>query len=450
LRGGGADSRAKAAAGVLEGYLPVTVLASQPKAAPARWTGSGERLAFCVSVAVVLTFSQFWVMPLAGPNGNADASSLIIALYFPAYLAALALALTAAPQTLMAALRAPLLAALIALIFISRVWSIDPGVTFRRGIAVFFTTLAGLAIAARYEWPRLLEVLAAAFALIAVCCIGLALALPSYGRMSDLFPGAWRGVWFEKNALGDNMSIGCIVFCAAAILNPVRRRLWCVMAGVAFALILLSTSKTSLVSLMIGLAMLGFVALVKRGPVIAVITTFVGVTAAAALGFALYFASDVFFALLGKDATLTGRTQLWAGVLPQIYTRPWTGFGYGAVWNDKTIWGPLAWISKRAGFVALHAHNSWLEIWLGIGYVGLGIWALYFAETWVRGLVAAYRAPGGYFALPFLAVYSLMTLTETVAAVYNDFVWVIFVAVAVKLATPSAPAEPANRAAPWP
>jgi len=430
-------------------------MASPRTAAEPRWGDEAGRVGFCASVGVVLTFSQFWVMPLAGPSGNADASSLIIALYFPAYLVALGLGLVALPRTLTAALRAPLLAALICLIFISRIWSIDPGVTFRRGVAVFFTTLAGLVIAARYDWPRLLEVLATAFAVIAVCCIGLAVLLPSYGRMSDLFPGAWRGVWFEKNALGDNMSVGCIVFCAAAILNPQRRRLWAAMAIVAFGLILLSTSKTSLISLTLGLSALVFVALVKRGPVVAVITTFLAVTGAAVLGFALYFASDAFFALIGKDATLTGRTKVWAAVLPQIQTRPWTGFGYGAVWSDKTIWGPLAWISKRAGFVALHAHNSWLEIWLGVGYIGLGLWALYFIETWMRALIAAYRRPGGYFALPFMVVFSLMTLTETVVAVYNDFIWVIFVAVAVKLACPSAPSaiawgEGENRAAPWP
>ncbi len=435
----------------------MTLLASQQTAAAAGWRSAGGALGFCACVAVVLTFSQAWVMPLVGPDGDSDASGLIIALYFPAYLVALALALTTFAKTAAAALRAPLLAALIGLVFVSMVWSIDPGVTFRRGVALFFTTLAGLALAARYEWPRLLEVLATAFAVIAVCCVGLAVALPSYGRMTELFPGAWRGVWFEKNALGDNMSIGCIIFCAAAILNPARRRLWTAMTVPAFGLILLSTSKTSLVSLMIGFAALAFVFLVKRGPVMAVITTFISVTATAALGFVLYFASDAAFALLGKDATLTGRTKLWDGVLPQILTRPWTGFGYGAVWNDKGIWGPLAWISKRAGFVAQHAHNSWLEIWLGIGYGGLAIFALYFAQTWVRGLIAAYRRPGGYFALPFLTVFSLMTLTESVVAVYNDFIWVIFVAMAAKLAAPAAsgptasgPAALTNRAAPWP
>ena len=39
-------------------------------------------------------------------------------------------------------------------------------------------------------------------------------------------------------------------------------------------------------------------------------------------------------------------------------------------------------------------------------------------------------------ALPFVLVYGLVTLTESIAVVYNDFRWVMFVAVAVKLTYP--------------
>jgi exopolysaccharide production protein ExoQ len=406
-------------------------------------TGFKDQAAFLTSVLVFLTFTQCWVMPLTGPNGDAEASTLIRTLYFPVYAAALVLAVAGWRETLFAAVRAPLLWMLIALVFISTLWSIDPSVTVRRGVALLFTTLAGLALASRYDWPRLVEVFAVALAITAAACFVFGAFVPSYGRMTDLFPGAWRGVWFEKNGLGDNMTVACIVFAAAAILIPKRRWLWGGMIGLALTLILLSTSKTSLVSLVIGMGALVFVVLAKRGPALSVIVTFVGVTVLGVLGVTIYFASDVFFALLGKDATLTGRTKLWAGVLNQVHTRPWTGFGYAAVWNDTSIWGPLAWISKQAKFVATHAHNSWLEVWLGLGYVGLALWVLFFAEAWIRSFAAAYRSPAGYFALPFLVVYSLMTLTESVAIVYNDFIWVMFVAVAVKLAVPSRSTTPA-------
>ncbi len=406
-------------------------------AQPVERSRAQDRLAFWTSVLMVLTFTQFWVMPLTGPDGDAEASTLIRLLYFPAYLAALVLAATNLRRTFFAAVRTPLLWALLGMVFVSIIWSVDPATTERRGVAVLFTTLAALVVAARYEWPRFLEVLATALAIVVGACFFLGLFMPRYGRMTDLFPGAWRGVWYEKNGLGNNMSIACVLFCATALLNPKRWRRWTVMAGLALLLVLLSRSKTSLVALVIGLGALGFVFTVRRGPARAVLATFLAVTAILAVGFTLYFASDAFFTLIGKDATLTGRTKLWAGVLAQIHQRPWTGFGYGAVWNNQDLWSPLAWITKRAKFVAVHSHNSWLEVWLGLGYVGLSLWALFFTEVWVRALWAAYRRPWGYFALPFLVIYSLLTLTETVAVVYNDFMWVIFAALGVKLALPS-------------
>jgi hypothetical protein len=49
-------------------------------------------------------------------------------------------------------------------------------------------------------------------------------------------------------------------------------------------------------------------------------------------------------------------------------------------------------------------------------------------------ITAVFSRPGAYLALPFLVIYSLLTLTESVAVTYNDVRWTIFVALAVKLA----------------
>ena len=157
------------------------------------------------------------------------------------------------------------------------------------------------------------------------------------------------------------------------------------------------------------------------------------------------FASDFVFGLLGKDATLTGRTKIWSAVMRQIDERPWQGFGYAATWDDTGPWGPLAWIVHDSGFRPHHAHNSWLEQWLALGLPGLIAWSAFFAQTLVANIVALYREKGAYLALPFFLVYALMTLSESIAVQYNDMRWAIFVALAVKLALPDN--EPARRAA---
>jgi hypothetical protein len=59
-----------------------------------------------------------------------------------------------------------------------------------------------------------------------------------------------------------------------------------------------------------------------------------------------------------------------------------------------------------------------------------------FLQTVILAVVAIYRDKGAYLAVPFLVVYGVTSLTESVAVNYNDFRWVIFVALAVKLCWP--------------
>ncbi|HUO21544.1 MAG TPA: O-antigen ligase [Caulobacteraceae bacterium] len=397
---------------------------------------AGDVAAFCLSVLIILIYSQAWMAPLFGAAADESASGLIRDMYFPAYGAALAVIALSLKDTGRAMLRQPLLLLILTICSASILWSVAPDATERRIVAITFTTLGGVAVGARYRWSQLAEVLATTFAVLAVLSFLAGAFAPAIGRMTVLFPGAWRGLWQEKNALGGNMTIAFVVFVAAAMLEPRRRRLWGAMAVLAVVLVILSTSKTSLVSLMLGGSAMAFVALARRGPIMGVISSFGAVVVIfAALAF-VFFAADVAFAFLGKDATLTGRTNIWQGVMYEIRQRPWLGYGYGAVWDDKTGWGPVYWITKIAGFRAAHAHNSWLEQWLGLGVAGLAAWSLYFAQTLILAIVAVYRDKGAYLALPFILVYGLVSLTESIAVVYNDFRWVMFVAVAVKLAYP--------------
>ncbi len=386
-------------------------------------------VAFALGVAVVLTFSQGWVMPLLGPNGDPEASGFVRALYAPGYLAGAVLAWSGRRRLVTLAARAPLLWPPLVVIALSCLWSIDPGVSGRRAVALGFTVLGGLGLAARFDWGELVEAVAAAFALLVLGSYGLGLGKPDWGRMTELFPGAWRGLWMEKNALGDFMAVGCTAFAAAAWLNPRRRWLWVGFGAMAVGLIALSTSKTSLVVALAGAGALGFTAVTRRGGVWTLAAAFAAVSALAAAGVVALTAGDAVFAMLGKDATLTGRTKVWAGALREAATRPWTGFGYGVVWTDEDRWSPRAWIFKYAGFTAHHAHNSWIETYLGLGRLGLGAVALMMLDVWARALASVARSPAAVFAIPFLTVYSLTMLTESVMLIYNDFYTTLLVAV---------------------
>lgn len=395
----------------------------------------GDLFFSAMAVLMILVFSQGWQYPLTG-DAKAEDSLILRMGVFPAYGAAMAMLAMSPWRAIKATIRQPFLILLLGIVCASTFWSIAPDQTLRRAVAILFTTLGGIMLGARYRWSQLAEIVAISYAVLAVCSFLIALAVPRIGVMSEIFPGAWRGLWAEKNVLGGIMALGFSLFAAAAILNPRRWLVWCGFAVLALFLVLMSQSKTSLVSLLLGMMAIGFVFIVQRGPAIGVTALWLAVTACGLLAAFVFFASDVFFNLLGKDATFTGRTEIWAGIVRQIEKRPWMGYGYAAVWSDQSGRGPFAWIVKEAGFTPQHAHNSWLEQWLGMGLVGLAAWGLFYLQTLTTAIVAVFKSPGGYLTFPFLLMFTLISLTESIAVTYNDFRWVLLVAFAVKLAYP--------------
>ena len=409
-------------------------LAGPPLARP-RWT-AWRLFTLAAAAGIFLVYSQFWVFPLLGESGDSAASGLVRVLYLPAYGAALLLFALSPGATIGALARQPFLVLLMLISVLSITWSIAPDQTLRRVIALGFTTLGAVVLAVRYRWAALSELLAGCFAGLTVISILVSVAVPSIGVMHELFPGAWRGVWPEKNALGGIMALGFTVLLAAAALNPKRAPIWLGFSVLALLLVLMSTSKTSLVSLMLGAGGVMLVALVRRHPASGVATIWLGVLGIAMLAGLMLFAADLFFEILGKDATLTGRTKIWSAAMRQIEMRPWTGYGYGVVWETKGRWTPLAWIIRDAGFTPIHAHSAWIEQWLGLGVFGLAAFGMMFLQTAMLAILALFRSPGAYLAVPLLIVYGLMSLTESFAVTYHDFRWAMFVMVATRLVWP--------------
>jgi exopolysaccharide production protein ExoQ len=416
----------------------VTQAAWPPPAAamPGARASRVDIAAKAAAVFVLLIYSQAWVFPLMGPNPTGGEGGLIRAIFLPAYAGGFALLLSAPVATSRALLRQPLLVLLLLICAASATWSIAPDETARRVFALYCTTLGGAVIAARFTWAELAEACGATFLILGVGSVLAALLVPSMGVMPDLFPGAWRGLWSEKNALGGNMAFGFACILGAAALNPQQRLLWSGAAVLALGLVLASTSTTSLLCLLLALAGFVFVALVRRGRATSVGMVWLAVVALMILAGAALFASDVLLGVLGKDATLTGRTKIWAGIVEQVRLRPWTGYGYGVVWNVTGNWAPLHTIVKRAGFTPIHAHSVWFEQWLALGVVGLAAFTMFYVQTLAAAVLALFRSRGAYLAIPFLVVYTLMSFTESIAVAYNDLRWVLLVAIAVKLGWP--------------
>lgn len=335
-------------------------------------------------------------------------------------------------QALAAARATPLLLGLLALAAVSTLWSIDSGATLRRSVWLALTMAFGLYLAWRHNWKSLLNVLAGAFAVLIAGSFALGLLTPSIGRMTFEHPGAWSGLWTHKNTLGGVMALGVAICTAAAIVTPERRKLWLGCALAAFALVLLSTSKTALIASALGLGAMGFCALVRRGPIHTIAAgALLGAGLVAGVGVVL-LAPDLIVAALGRDLTLTGRTDIWEASARFVDAQPWLGYGYYAFWLPDN--GPAFWVREAVAWQVASAHSSWLELALGLGRAGVVLFALQLLATFGRGASAMLQPQAGLWAPAFLATFALYTLSESHALQANNIFWIIYVSVAARLA----------------
>ncbi len=335
-------------------------------------------------------------------------------------------------DALSAVWRTPLLMSLLALAFASTLWSIDSGGTLRRSVWLALTMMFGLYLAWRYEWPRLLEVLAGAFVVLIGGSLALGLLAPSIGVMDQEHPGAWGGLWTHKNTLGGIMALGAPIGIAAALFNPERRKLWLATAAGALLLVLLSTSKTALLASMLGVALIGAGLLIRRGPFFA-LPVIAGIVTVATLIVSIFMlAPEIIVALIGRDLTFTGRTDIWEAAAPFAEARPWLGYGYYAFWLSDT--GPAYWVREVVRWEVASAHSGWLELSLAMGRAGVALFALQFAATLLRGAGAIMDPRAGLWAPAFLAAFALYTLSESHVLQANNLFWIIYAAVAARLA----------------
>lgn len=395
----------------------------------------GWRIAF--AVIITLIFSNGWGTLLVGASEREEAISDASAnlarsiFYFP-YLLIILLLISKPIASLARLVLTPTIFAIILLIFCSSFWSIAPDITIRRSIALTATLLGAIALSVNLKWRDIILAYGITYAILIFFCYIYSIFIPTYGRMWILFPGAWRGVWYHKNTLGLEMAIGVVVLLNTAIQWPKYRWLWRAFALLALILIIMSRSKTALVSALLGISIMSMISMMRRGPIRFVIGGYIIVVGATILGSILYFVPDVFFHLLGKDATLTGRTSTWAAVVRQIHDKPILGFGFGAVWSNKDVWAPLAKISKEQGFVVGEAHNAWLQVTLDLGLVGFLVLLMFFMVL-LFGISRKFFYKSTMLALPITVVFLMTSLTEANALSQNDWLWMLIVIFAAKV-----------------
>ena len=406
--------------------------------------GRGERLEFVLATLTAVAFTAPGMLLLGLSDDPNAPPNPIFRLYWPP-IYALALLLCARRwRELRASWMAGLLVALpIGWACASRSWSIMPDDTGRRAFALVLTTVFGFYLGAAFTGRRMVQIIAAAGLILAAGSLLISLAIPRYGVEQLVNIGCWRGLWDTKNALAAFMALGALAAACAVMLGDGHRRLWMASFGLCGFDLLMSRGKTALVCLLLGLVLLTVSSVARRGPVRAVLAVWLSGATALGAGFGAVVAPDAFFRAIGKDPTLTGRTEIWTAVLGQVAQRPWTGFGFAAFWDKQSV--PAMVVAKQTGWVAPEAHNGWLDLlaqvgWVGAALVTLGcVTALAFAA-----FRRASRGDAGFCTI-YLAVFLAMSLAESVLLSANNLLWVIFAGVITQIVGPGRTAAPATR-----
>jgi len=318
--------------------------------------------------------------------------------------------------------------------FLSAYWSDDPSLVVRRAGTVTLSTLFGIYLVARGDFAGLVATLVKVYALAATASFVAIVLLPQAATVTgDYYTHAWRGAFTDKNELG--------MACGEALILAVyafRRRYgprWLAAGVIAAYLVLLygSQSKTPIVFMMAALyAAMVVLALRRRSAAGLVIGYGLLVCGLAAGGLLAVGWQDALLAL-GRDPTFTNRTRIWQLALEYIANRPWFGYGFGAFWREQSADAQVFWVAL--GFKTPHAHNSWLEMALGIGVVGAGIAALGWLAAFYRTLrvAAAPHAEHVAFCLALLAAIFFENLSEYEFFRSGRLMWALFVAVLVYL-----------------
>jgi O-antigen ligase len=368
----------------------------------------------------------------ADVTGEVPESTLLRYLWLPFYgLVAVGLFL-AIGQAWRAVLRAPWLVLLALVAMASALWSVDPELSFRRSVALLATTMMGVYLAARFDWLTALRLLGTVWFLLMAASFIAGLVAPGFARMSEVHVGAWVGGWSEKNALGGHAARASFLLAFLAWRDPAYRRWWIGGALLALVLVIFSSSATALLGAGVGLGMLFAAWWMLKGKHWSLALVWCGATILGLVVLAYITMPDVLLGLLGKDETLTGRTDIWASLGEAIEERPVLGYGYLAFWGLDSE--PRYWLERAVDWNAPSGHNGWLDLAISLGVVGVAIYTIDLVITLWRAGRLSLSSPAGVFALGFLAQFLLFAMSESIIIAQNSILWATYAFVGAKLA----------------
>ncbi|KKZ83609.1 exopolysaccharide biosynthesis protein [Rhizobium phaseoli] len=400
-------------------------------------TASGPTISWrvieCWGAGISLFFQAGALLPLilADADGalSESARSILRLPCIPIYVFTAVILIRNFPQFLTALRRNLIVPLILALPFLSTLWSIAPPTTLRRAIGLLFCVLLSYVLAIRFTPRQLLFLLFVTLGACTVLSVVISVVSPALATMPD-GDGAMRGVFIHKNVLGWYAALMILVATAVLIDGTFGlRRTAFILLAAGIICLARSGSMTAIIATSVAFCLIGFYSLLQRSSStgrVVIVLFFIQLSVGILISLHEFLVPAL--EALGKDATLTGRVPLWELVDREISDRWMLGYGYQAFWTTANPEAIHMWF--KIGWAAPHAHNGYRDILLSFGIVGMIPFAVMLPHAIRQGaMLHCHDAQYGWLWLNVLTIMILvMNLTESIFFVQNDAIFILFTA----------------------
>lgn len=306
---------------------------------------------------------------------------------------------------------------------ISCAWSAYPGISTKRWVKSLGDLAMALIVATEPDIAAALRKLVSrcGFVLLPASVV-LIKYYPGLGRAFSVWTGAPEndGVALTKNMLGVIafvLTLGAFWSILHLFRDPARphrrRHLIAQLTLLAFGVDVLtvSHSSTSGVSFALGAVLLliaGRKVFARRPRAIHVVV--VGILVCGGLAFWLGGEGAITHDL-GRKSNLTGRTEIWAGVLQVAARQPVLGAGFESFWTGQNLL--TVWRHLPLGETVNESHDGYIEVYAQLGLVGLAIMAWLLLSAYRRAAAAYAAEPeAGRLLVGYVAALLVYNITE--------------------------------------
>ncbi|WP_310414118.1 O-antigen ligase family protein [Chamaesiphon sp. OTE_8_metabat_110] len=324
-------------------------------------------------------------------------------------------------------IRDPCLLFILVLTLLSALWSRSPSFTFKGSLVIVGTSLYAVHIAKHYSIARMTAILRFLCAVILIVGAIFCIVLPSFSVNEK----GWQGIMSFPIRTGTFAALGIVLWLAHLISTRNQKSLSLGIIAIFLIVLVRSNSAQALLTL---IALLGIFITqylfkklqAKQATVASVIFL--------AIGLCLFFVIEShtrgIFEALGKDTTLSGRTDFWPTVIATLnHHNPLLGFGVYGFWQP---WqgddNPARYIINANGFVPPNAHSGFLDLALEIGWLGLFLFACSFLKLTINAVRFAIESKTQTAFVPIILVAYIFISNFSETQLFSDvYIWFLYV-----------------------